>query len=78
MAYRFFTKSKHFPKWYIGVAVFSLFFIVADAFAVKPVLPSEPIFDPDTVKELMRAVIMVVIWVPYMLVSKRVKATFVK
>ena len=78
MAYKFIAKSRDFPKWYIGIAVFSLVFIVADAFAIKLVLPSEPVFDPDTIKELMRSVIMVTIWVPYMLVSKRVKATFIK
>ena len=77
MAYKFFTKSRDFPKWYIGIAVFSLVFIVADAFVVKLVLPNKPVFDPDTIKELVRSVIMVVVWVPYMLVSKRVKATLI-
>lgn len=78
MGYKFFTKSKEFPKWYIGLAIFSLAFIVADALAVSLVLPGEPLFDTDTLGELFRALIMVFIWVPYMLVSKRVKATFVK
>ncbi len=78
MAYRFFTKKTDLPKWYIGIAVFSLIYVLADAFAVKLVLPNEPVFDPDTIKEVARSVIMVVIWVPYMLVSKRVKATFIK
>jgi hypothetical protein len=41
------------------------------------VLPGEPVFDPDTVKELMRSLFMVVVWVPYILASKRVKATFI-
>ncbi len=77
MAYLFFSKKLVFPKWYIGLAVFSLIFIVADAFAFKLVLPNEPVFDPDTIKELMRSLFMVVVWVPYMLVSKRVKATFI-
>ncbi|WP_235263794.1 DUF2569 domain-containing protein [Nitrincola sp. A-D6] len=78
IAYKFFTKSKDFPKWYIGIVIFSLIFIVADAFALKLVLPNEPVFDPDTTKELMRSVFMVVIWVPYMLVSERVEVTFIK
>jgi ABC-type multidrug transport system permease subunit len=77
IAYKFFTKSKDFPKWYIGVAVFSLIFIIVDAFAIHMALPIVPVFDPDTTKEVIRALIMVVIWVPYMLVSKRVKATFI-
>ena len=78
LGYKFFTKNKGFPNWYIGIAVFSLVYILADAFAIKLVLPSEPVFDPATTKELMRSVMMVVIWVPYMLVSERVKTTFVK
>jgi len=77
MAYLFFSKKVVFPKWYIGLVVFSLAFIIADAFAIKLVLPSEPVFDPDTIKELMRSLFMVVVWVPYMLISKRVKATFI-
>jgi hypothetical protein len=77
MVYLFFYKKVVFPKWYIGLAVFSLAFIIADAFAVKLVMPSEAVFDPDTIKELMRSLFMVVVWVPYMLISKRVKATFV-
>ncbi|MEJ2308840.1 MAG: DUF2569 family protein [Gammaproteobacteria bacterium] len=35
-------------------------------------------FDTETIKELMRSVIRVVVWVPNMLVSKRVKAAFFK
>lgn len=77
MAYLFFSRKAVFSKWYIGLAFFSLIFIVIDAFAVKIVFPSEPVFDPDTLKELVRSLFMVVVWVPYMLVSKRVKATFI-
>ncbi|MCW8451823.1 DUF2569 domain-containing protein [Legionella quinlivanii] len=78
LAYLFFSKSRHFPKWFIGIAIFSIVFIVADAFAVKMVAPNEPVFDPDTIREFMHSVMVAVIWVPYMLVSKRVKATFIK
>lgn len=77
MAYKFFTKSKLFPKLYIGVVIFSLVFIISDAYAFNMIHPAEPVFDPDTVKELMRSIITVVVWVPYMLMSKRVKATFI-
>jgi len=77
IAYLFFTKKKLFPKMYIGIMLFSLIFIVVDAFAIQIVLPDEPTFDKDTLKELFRSVIAIAIWVPYMLVSKRVKATFI-
>ena len=36
-------------EWYIGIAVFSLLYVLADAVAVKLVLPDEPIFGPDTI-----------------------------
>lgn len=77
LAYLFFTKRKQFPKFFIGIAVVSLVFIIIDALSIKIVLPNEPIFDPDTIKELIRTLVVVVIWIPYMLRSKRVKATFI-
>lgn len=38
----------------------------------------EAMFDPATLKEFARTLIAAVIWVPYMLISKRVKLTFVE
>ncbi len=78
IAFLFFAKKRLFPKWYIGILVFTLTFMLVDAVAIKAVLPNEEIFDPDTIKELARTLVTMLIWVPYMLMSKRVKATFVK
>lgn len=77
IAFLFFSKKRSLPTWYIGIMLFTLIFIAADAFAVQLVLPNEPIFDPGTTREFARSAIGAAIWVPYMLVSKRVKATFV-
>lgn len=76
--YLFFSKRKLFIIWYICLAVFSLIFILLDALFIKLALPDEPVFDPEMVKELMRSAIAVFVWVPYLLCSKRVKATFIK
>lgn len=78
IAFLFFSKRKLFPKWYIGIVLFTPAFIFVDALATKSVLPNEPIFDADTAKELGRSLFASLIWVPYMLISERVKATFVK
>jgi len=78
IGFLFFSKKINFPKWYIGILIFSLVFIVLDAFAIKLVLPDEPIFDPDTIKEFSKNLLSALIWIPYMLMSKRVKLTFVK
>lgn len=78
VAYLFFSHKKQFPIFYIGILLFSLLFILADAFTIKLVMPEEPVFDPDTIKELARSAIACIIWIPYMLISKRVKSTFTR
>ncbi len=77
-AYLFFSNKKVFPKWYIGMLLFTLAFMFIDALAINFLLPNEPAFDVETTKEFRCAFIIALIWVPYMIVSKRVKATFVK
>jgi hypothetical protein len=78
LIYLFFSKHYLFPKFYICIVAASLIFIPFDAWIVTKIFPSEPMFDPETTKEFMRSLIAGVIWVPYMLVSKRVQATFVE
>lgn len=78
LIYLFFSKHYFFPKLYIGIIVASLIFIPLDAWIVTQVFPGEPMFDPETTKEFMRSLIACVIWVPYMLISKRVRTTFVE
>lgn len=78
IAVLFFTKKRSFPIWYIGCLVFSLIFILVDAVAVKLILEDEPLFDPAATVEFVRTIVHAAIWIPYMLLSKRVKATFIK
>jgi hypothetical protein len=60
------------------VAVANLVFVGADTWLGSLVLPDEPLLDPDTARELVRSLGGTLIWVPYMLVSKRVANTFVE
>ena len=78
LIYLFFTKHYWFPKVYIIIITIALVFIPLDAWLLKIVMPNEPMFGPDTIKELARTLVGAVIWVPYMLLSKRVKATFIE
>ena len=78
LVYLFFSKHHFFPKAYIGLVAISLVFVPLDAWIVAMVLPNESIFDPVATKEFVRVLVPTLIWVPYMLLSKRVKLTFVE
>lgn len=78
LIYLFFSKHYLFPRVFIAIVAISLILIPLDAWLVTNIFPEEPMFDPETKKEFFRALLGGLIWVPYMLVSKRVKATFVE
>lgn len=78
LIYLFFIKHYLFPKVYICLITATLIFIPLDAYLVSAILPDISMFDPETTKEFMRSGIAAIIWIPYMLVSKRVKATFIE
>ncbi|MDP9805013.1 DUF2569 domain-containing protein [Acinetobacter calcoaceticus] len=78
LLYLFFRKHYLFPKVFISFCIATIIFILIDASLIKLILPNEEIFDNDTSRELMKSIFYGMIWIPYMLVSKRVKATFVE
>jgi hypothetical protein len=51
--------------------------LILDAWLGSFVITDEPMFDPDTTKALFTTLMGVVIFVPYMMFSKRVRNTFV-
>lgn len=78
LIYLFFSKHYLFPKVYIGIVAVTLIFIPLDAWIVTKIFPEVPMFDAETTKEFARTLVSGLIWVPYMLVSKRVQITFVE
>ncbi|MGX5220965.1 MULTISPECIES: DUF2569 domain-containing protein [Pseudomonas] len=77
LIYLFFSKHYLFPKVFITVTLVAVVFIPLDVWVGTFIPDSGPAFDPETKKEFLRALFVVLVWVPYMLVSKRVEATFV-
>ena len=74
--YLFFTKNKHFPISYILVTIVHLVWVLLDAVIASKIDPSIESFDKDTMQTLIKSALSACIWVPYMLVSTRVKETF--
>jgi len=78
IAYLFFTKHFLFPKLFIIFSVISLMAIPLDAWLITKVLPDVEFFRTEATDEFIRAFMYCSIWIPYMLVSKRVKVTFLE
>lgn len=78
LIYLFFSKHYMFPKVFIVLSIVTVVFFLIDTWLVTLILPDASVINSDTIQEFLRSFIPAVIWVPYMLVSKRVKATFVE
>ena len=63
---------------YILIAGVSLFFVILDAFAATLVMPDEPIFDSETLKELAGSLFALVVRGTYLVKSERAKLTFIE
>lgn len=76
----FFRKSRLLPKLMIACLILNLFFVGGDFLLVNMITIPAVVekSDPESVRELARSIIGVVVWVPYFLISKRVRQTFVR
>jgi hypothetical protein len=74
----FFRKSRLLPKLMISYLILSLLFVVSDFFLADLIPAVADQRNYQDTKEIARAVIGTIVWVPYFLVSKRVKQTFVR
>ena len=54
LAYLLIRKSRKFPRFFIGIMVCALAWLIGDALLVKLVIPDQPIFDSDTIKDIRR------------------------
>lgn len=71
-------KSHHTPKFAIYWLLWTAATVSIDYFAADLIPSVAAESDTDSVKELVKSIFSAVVWVPYFLLSKRVKATFIE
>ncbi|MFC0035548.1 DUF2569 family protein [Cardiobacterium valvarum] len=70
-------KKKLFPIVFIAAAAFNVIFLFVDSVVASSIMPDEFFAEEESGKEIARSFMYLAIWGTYMLVSKRVKATFI-
>jgi len=73
----FFMKKKLFPMVFIAATAFNVIFLFVDSVVASSIMPDEFFAEEESGKEIARSFMYLAIWGTYMLVSKRVKATFI-
>jgi hypothetical protein len=72
----FFTRRREAPRWMIVILGGTAAFLVLDTIAASAL--ADATSNPEEIGQLVGACLVALIWVPYFLVSERVKATFVR
>jgi hypothetical protein len=78
VGYLMFRHHKSFPAWYIGVTVCTVTLIIVDAIVSASLYEQAFTMGDETVNVIVKSLVGACIWIPYMLNSKRVKATFTR
>lgn len=78
LALLFFKRKRAFPGLFIALMLFMLAFNSVDTWAAGQLIKSEPTETVSEWSQITMILIQAAIWIPYMLLSRRVKLTFTR
>lgn len=76
--YLFFKRRRVFPRLAIGLLAAGVVVLVLDVMVVRMIPAAAGAIGASEIRGLVQAAIGALIWIPYFLVSARVRATFVR
>lgn len=74
----FFMRSHRFPMLYIAFAAFAVLFVVVDTMWARAIIQFDSEMTLDSVRDVVLSLGGALIWIPYMIRSRRVHNTFVR
>jgi hypothetical protein len=74
-AVRLFKHKRSFPSLFVTMLIVSVVGMLADGLVATSIFGIQP--EPDYYRSLVRSLISLLIWAPYMAKSKRVRNTFI-
>jgi transglutaminase-like putative cysteine protease len=74
----FYNRKRGFPVFFIVMAVFTFVFLALDSVAAAYLVKADAKVLAESYRLVAQAAGQAVIWIPYMCVSRRVRATFVR
>ena len=78
LAVLFFGRKRAFPTIFIALIAFLVIFVTLDTVLAAWLLGTAAPNSPEAYKPLGQALVQAAIWIPYMCLSKRVRATFIR
>ena len=78
LVFLYFLRKASFRKWFIAMLIVTPALLLIDVLAISSIIFNKPKIDHETIVHLFRTSVAAAILIPYMLVSRRARETFIE